>query len=108
MPKLNTASTEPKTAGDMRHHNTRALLYNYVQRFERLQEECDALGEDKKEVMAEAKGLGFDTAILRKVIARRKHNAADIQEADAIMDLYEETIRLAEADEKTESEADAE
>lgn len=108
MPKLKTASAEPKTAGDMQPGgNARAMLYSHVQRIERLEEEIAGLGEDKKEVYAESKDLGFDTTILRKVIARRKKNADDIQEADDILDLYETTIAAAEKDELAKSEADA-
>jgi hypothetical protein len=44
MPKLKTASTEPKTAGPIAGSGTsRQQLYSYVQRFERLQEEKEAL-----------------------------------------------------------------
>lgn len=108
MPKLKTASAEPKTAGDMQPGgNARAMLYGHVQRIERLEEEISALSEDRKEVYAESKGLGFDAAILRRAIQRRKKNADDIQEADDILDLYETTIAAAEKDELAKSEADA-
>lgn len=109
MPKLKTESTEPKTAGDLQPGgNARAMLFNQVQRIERLEEEIRGLSEDKKEVYAESKGMGFDTAILRKVISRRKHNASDVREADDILDLYETTIAAAEKDELEQSEADGE
>lgn len=106
MPKLKTESAEPKTAGDLRNHNTRQMLYNYVQRFERLTEEMEALGDDRKEVMSEAKGLGFDTKILRKVIQRRKMDSASREEGDSILELYEDTIREAEKAEKAQSIAE--
>jgi uncharacterized protein (UPF0335 family) len=63
-------------------------LISFVERIERLQEEIDALNADKREVFAEAKGTGFDTKILRKVIALRRMDKADFQEMEAILDLY--------------------
>jgi uncharacterized protein (UPF0335 family) len=109
MPKLKTASTEPKTAGDLSQGGTsRQQLYSYVQRFERLQEEKEALAADQREVMDEAKGTGFDTATIRKVIQRRKKDPGDLQESDAMVDLYETTVAAAEKDELAQSEADAE
>lgn len=108
MPKLKTATSEPKTAGDLgAGGNSRALLYGYVQRYERLQEEKEALQADQKEVMGEAKGTGFDTAIIRKVIQRRKHPLSDVQEADDILDTYETAVRAAEKAELMQSEKDA-
>lgn len=108
MPKLKTPSAEPKTGGDLAPGgNARAMLYSYVQRYERLQEEKEALQEDQKEIMGEAKGTGFDTAIMRKVIQRRRHPLSDIQEADDILDTYETAIRAAEKAEKEQSEKDA-
>lgn len=107
MAKLNTESAQAKTAGDMRNHNTRMQLLTYVERFERLQEEKDSLGEDQKEVMSEAKALGFDTAILRKVIQRRKKDASDLSEADALLELYEDVIAAAMKQQVKDSEAEA-
>lgn len=108
MPKLKTQSSEPKTAADLgQGGGARDQLYSFVQRAERLNEEIDGLSKDRKEVFAEAKDQGFDTAVIRKVIQRRKHNSADIAEADAILDLYETTIAAAEKAELAQSEEDA-
>lgn len=109
MPKLKTQSVEPKTAEDMRPGgNARAALYSFVQRYERLQEEKEALGADQREVMEEAKGTGFDTKIMRQVIRRRAMDTADRVEADALLDTYEEAVQAAEAAERKQSEADGE
>lgn len=107
MPKLKTATTEPKTAGDMRNTNTMAQLYSFVERFERLTEEVDALTEDRKEVMGEAKGMGFDTKIIRQAIRRRKIPKADRQEGDAMLELYEDILDRAEADATMKSHGEA-
>jgi uncharacterized protein (UPF0335 family) len=108
VPKLKTPNAEPKTAGDFQGGNSaRKELYSFVQRFERLTEEIQGLTEDRKEVMGEAKARGFDTAVLRKVIQRRKLGKAERDEVDAILDLYETAVDAAEAAEFEQSKSDA-
>jgi uncharacterized protein (UPF0335 family) len=63
-------------------------LRSVVERIERLEEEKAALAADIKEVYAEAKGNGFDTKVLRKVISIRKMDSSEREEQDAILDLY--------------------
>jgi len=59
-----------------------------IQRIEKLEDEKRTLGEDIKEVYAEAKGNGFDTKIIRKVVRIRKQDRAKRQEEEALVDLY--------------------
>jgi uncharacterized protein (UPF0335 family) len=63
-------------------------LRSIVERIERLEEEKKTIAGDIKEVYAEAKGNGFDTKILRKVIALRKKEAAEREEEQSLTDLY--------------------
>lgn len=63
-------------------------LKSFVERIERLEEEKKTVAEDIKEVYAEAKGVGYDVKILRKVVSARKKDAAEQQEEEAIFDLY--------------------
>lgn len=70
----------------------RDRLKSFVERIERLDEEKRGLQEDIKEIYAEAKGTGFDTKILRKLIQRRKMNKADRDEQDTILELYEDAL----------------
>jgi uncharacterized protein (UPF0335 family) len=63
-------------------------LRSFVERIERLEEEKKALAEDIKEVYSEAKGQGFDIKILRKVISMRKRDREDIDEEEALLDVY--------------------
>ena len=63
-------------------------LRSIVDRIERLEEEKKALAEDVKEVYAEAKGNGFDVKILRRILALRKRDQADLFEEETILDLY--------------------
>lgn len=63
-------------------------LNSFLQRVERLEEEKAALSADIKEVFSEAKGTGFDTKIMRKVLRIRKMGKADYQEERSLTDLY--------------------
>ena len=51
-----------------------------IEQFERLDAEKKDLAEQQKEVMAEAKSRGYDTKVIRKVIALRKRDKDDIAE----------------------------
>lgn len=109
MPKLKTQTVEPKTAEDMRPGgNAWAMLYSFVQRYERLQEEKEALAADQREIMEEAKGTGFDTKVMRMAMRRRNMDTADREEMDAMLDLYEEAIKRGEAAEFDKSKDDGE
>ena len=59
-----------------------------LERVERLEEDKAAVMADLKEVYAEAKGNGFDTKIIRKVVRIRKQDRAKRQEEEALVDLY--------------------
>ncbi len=70
-------------------------LRSLVERIERLEEEKKALAGDIKEVYAEAKGHGFDTKIMRKVISIRKLEDAERQEQESLLDLYMAALGMA-------------
>lgn len=63
-------------------------LKSLIERIERLEEEKAALAADIREVYSEAKGQGFDTKIMRRVVTLRKLDTADRQEMEAVLDLY--------------------
>jgi uncharacterized protein (UPF0335 family) len=63
-------------------------LKSLVERIERLEEDRSAVANDLKEVYAEAKGEGFDTKIIRKVVRLRKADAAKRSEEEALIELY--------------------
>jgi uncharacterized protein (UPF0335 family) len=63
-------------------------LKSFIERIERLEEDKAAISGDLKEVFLEAKGEGFDTKILRKVIRLRKQDKVKREEEEALIDLY--------------------
>jgi uncharacterized protein (UPF0335 family) len=94
--------------GNLRHDNTtnRGPTVNsdsvaqdqikaFVERIERLEEEKSAIAGDIKEVYAEAKGNGFDTKVLRKIIAIRKQDAQERMEQEALLELYMTALGMA-------------
>ena len=66
----------------------RGQIKAFVARIERLEEDKANVMADMKEVYAEAKSMGFDTKILRKVITLRKVDARERQETEALLELY--------------------
>jgi len=70
-------------------------LRQFVERFEHLDAEKKDISEQQKEVMAEAKGRGYDVAVLRKIIALRKREPDDIAEEEAVLDLYKAALGMA-------------
>jgi uncharacterized protein (UPF0335 family) len=70
----------------------KAQLKSYVQRIERLEEERKALGEDIREVYAEAKTAGFDIKAMRVVVRLRKQDADERKEHEALVELYREAL----------------
>ena len=52
------------------------------------------IADQQKEVMAEAKGRGYDTRVMRKLIVLRKRDQNEIAEEEAILDLYKEVLGM--------------
>lgn len=73
---------------------TSAELRSFVERFERLEIEKKDIAEHQKEVMAEAKSRGYDTKILRKIVALRKKDPQEISEEEAVLDMYKEALGM--------------
>jgi len=67
-------------------------LKSFIQRIERLEEEKKTMGADIREVYSEAKSSGFDTKIMRKVIALRRLDTAERQEQEALVQVYIDAI----------------
>lgn len=70
-------------------------LRSFVERIERLEEEKKTISDDITDVYAEAKGSGFDTKVLRRVIALRKQDANERAEQETILDMYLAALGMA-------------
>jgi uncharacterized protein (UPF0335 family) len=70
------------------HNLNSDWLKSIVQRIERLEEERKHLQEDIKAIFTEAKSAGFDTKVLRMVIASRKKDQSEWEEQQALLEAY--------------------
>jgi uncharacterized protein (UPF0335 family) len=70
-------------------------LRQFIERFEQLEAEKKDVAEQQKELLAEAKGRGYDTKILRKVVALRKRKPDDIAEEEAVLEMYKAALGMA-------------
>ncbi|WP_439150858.1 DUF2312 domain-containing protein [Sulfitobacter sp.] len=78
----------------MDDNTTGAELRQFVERYERLESEKKDAAEAQKEVMSEAKGRGYDTKVLRIVIAQRKRDADDLAEEQAVLEMYKSAMGM--------------
>ncbi|MEY4305329.1 MAG: hypothetical protein RIT52_1504 [Pseudomonadota bacterium] len=69
-------------------------LRQFIERFEQLESEKKDVAEQQKELMAEAKGRGYDTKVMKKVVALRKRKPDDIAEEEAVLDMYKSALGM--------------
>ena len=82
------------TISDATYRVTADELRAFIERFERLEAEKQDIADQQKEVMAEAKGRGYDTKVLRKVISLRKRDKDDIAEEEAVLEMYKAALGM--------------
>ena len=69
-----------------------AELRQIIERVERIAAEKQDAADAQKEVYDDAKGRGYDAAVLRKIVARRKRDRDDLAEEQAVLEIYETAI----------------
>jgi uncharacterized protein (UPF0335 family) len=69
-------------------------LRQFIERAEQLEREKKDIAEQEKELFAEAKGRGYDTKIMRRVIALRKRKPDEIAEEEAVLEMYKAALGL--------------
>ena len=79
---------------DTSYRVTADELRQFIERVERLDAEKKDLAEQQKEVMAEAKGRGYDTKVMRKLITMRRRDKDDIAEEEALLEMYKEALGM--------------
>ncbi|NNC72368.1 MAG: DUF2312 domain-containing protein [Sphingomonadaceae bacterium] len=65
-----------------------------IERVERLEEEKKGIADDIKDVYAEAKAVGYDPKIMRKVVSLRKMDNADRREQDDLLETYKSALGM--------------
>ena len=74
---------------------TAGELRQFIEQFEHLDAEKKDISDRQKDVMAEAKGRGYDTKVLRKIIAIRAKDRDAYAEEQALVRLYAEALGMA-------------
>ncbi len=72
-------------------------LRAFIERVERMEAEKDSITADIKEIFAEAKGNGYDTKIMRRVVRLRKQDANERMEQEALLELYMSALGMVAA-----------
>ena len=70
-------------------------LRQFIERAEQLASEKRDIAEQEKELFAEARGRGYDVAVMKKVIALRKRKPDEIAEEEAIIEMYRSALGMA-------------
>ncbi len=65
-----------------------------IDRIETLEEEKKSLSEDIKDVFAEAKAVGYDVKVIRRIIALRKLDESERDELESLIDMYKTALGM--------------
>ncbi|MCX7301001.1 MAG: DUF2312 domain-containing protein [Rhodobacterales bacterium] len=79
---------------DIQNNAAGEEIRQFIERFEHLEAEKKDIADQMKEVMAEAKGRGYDTKVLRKLVALRKRDKNDLDEEEAMLELYKAALGM--------------
>jgi uncharacterized protein (UPF0335 family) len=80
--------------GEAGYRVTASELRQLIERIERLNAEKQDIADQAKEVFAEAKARGYDTKVMRKIVALRKRDKDDIAEERAVLEMYGEALGM--------------
>ncbi|KFI28141.1 DUF2312 domain-containing protein [Paenirhodobacter enshiensis] len=70
-------------------------LRQFIEQYEHLEAEKKDIAEQQKDIMSEAKGRGYDTKVIKKIIAIRKRDRDDVAEEEAILEVYKQALGMA-------------
>jgi len=69
-------------------------LRSFVKRIEKLNEDKEAVTDDLREVYSEAKGTGFDTKTIRRIVSIRKVELEKRREQEELLELYKSALGM--------------
>jgi uncharacterized protein (UPF0335 family) len=76
------------------HNSADDRLRLLIERVERLEEEKAGIADDVKDVYMEAKAVGYDPKIMRKIVALRKMKPDDRREQQMLIETYANALGL--------------
>lgn len=89
-----TSTPANTPASDAAYAVTADELRQFIEQYEHLEAEKKDIAEQQKELMAEAKGRGYDTKVMRKIMAMRKRDKDDLAEEEAILEMYKAALGM--------------
>jgi uncharacterized protein (UPF0335 family) len=84
----------PPMPNDAAYNVAADELRQFIEQFEHLEAEKKDIAEQQKDIMSEAKARGYDTKVLKKIIAIRKRDKNDVAEEEAILDIYKAALGM--------------
>ena len=69
-------------------------LKSFIERLERLSEEKNNINFDIKEVFSEAKSMGYDPTIMRKILVLRKMDVDERLEQETLLKTYKTALGI--------------
>ena len=72
-------------------------LRAFIERIERMQEERKSISDDISDIYKEAKGNGFDTKVIKRIVADRAKDQNDLAEFESLYDLYRSALGMVPA-----------
>ena len=69
-------------------------LRSFIERIERLSEEKNNINFDIKEVFSEAKSIGYDPTVMKKILALRKMDIDERIEQETLLNTYKNALGI--------------
>lgn len=73
---------------------TAAELRQFIERIETIDASKRDLAEDRKEVMAEAKGRGYSVQVIGALVKLRRQKPDDVAEFEAVLEIYKSALGI--------------
>ena len=86
---------EPTPQDDQAYGVAADELRQFIDQFEQLEAKKQDIAERQKQVMAKAKARGYDTMVMKQIIALRRRDKEDIAEEESILDMYKAALGMA-------------
>lgn len=87
--ELQMADADPNVAGVAADR-----LRSIIERVERLTDEKKAINDDIKDIFSEAKSAGFDTTVVRRLLALRRRDPNDVEQEEMLLDTYRRALGM--------------
>ena len=79
---------------DIKYRVAKDELRQFIERFERLEAEKRDVVDQQNEVLAEAKGRGYEIKVIRKLVTLRRRDQNEVAEEEAVLELYKEALEM--------------